>query len=791
MTETTQSPPPSSGPSGGRPLAKRGIKPLLSWKAHKACIVSVFLVVATGGLGVAWVKGRPTYYTEAALRISPKFVRNLRDDEELRFHSEGQYVQFVKQQMATITRFDVVSAALDRLGSDRYLWQAETESDRRAAERLAGALQVQHVRDTYLVVVGLSDDEPRGLAEIVGAVVDAYMETQKREEIFGNDVRIVNLARRREELEELVTERLEKHLELSRELGMTVFENQFKNPWEAALDEAKAALAKARLERISSAATLEALEKSHATIRAIPLDPEVEELVAQDKEVSRLVGESHLFAQEVQERTRDLTDEHPRRRRALDELRIRDAELATVRDRTAARIRAHLVLRRETRMRTARAEAEAELRRCRDVERQLTDRVQVLHERVTWFAEQYDIARTNQEEIQRYRQQIAVIDDRVDHLSLEASAPGFVWISSPPRVPQIPIRGGRKKLFAVFLVMALGLALAAPILLDLLDRRIHAANDLESILGFPPLGWVVESSDERTREYASDQFRRIAHALQRERRQRGTSSFVLTAVRPSSGSTSLALQIARELAAIGSPAVTVEANAFRPDPRYGPEASGESLPFRPATGAPPRTGGPEEPRSARVPPLDAWPGGSEGALGGPTAPTGLSGLLSGDAGVSEVVVPATTDLPDRVPIGPTDDRRLERAERLEAAIARLSEEYEIVILDAPPLLLSADAELVIGAAGGTVLVVEAESVQPGIVVRAARMLEKLHPPLVASLLNRVEVYRGAGYLGEVLAEHSTGRRAEDAARSRGFWPFRHSRPEKRVNETRTFAESTG
>jgi len=50
-------------------------------------------------------------------------------------------------------------------------------------------------------------------------------------------------------------------------------------------------------------------------------------------------------------------------------------------------------------------------------------------------------------------------------------------------------------------------------------------------------------------------------------------------------------------------------------------------------------------------------------------------------------------------------------------------------------------------------VVEAEKVFPGELRRAAQLLERLNPPVVGSILNRVKIYQGGGYFSKLVKEY--------------------------------------
>ena len=75
------------------------------------------------------------------------------------------------------------------------------------------------------------------------------------------------------------------------------------------------------------------------------------------------------------------------------------------------------------------------------------------------------------------------------------------------------------------------------------------------------------------------------------------------------------------------------------------------------------------------------------------------------------------------------------------------------------------AELLIGVAGAALLVVSAERVTKGEVRRAARALERLSPPVVGVVLNRVRVYDGGGTMPRCSGSMKPGRERQ----GEDFW----------------------
>jgi polysaccharide biosynthesis transport protein len=688
-------------PAEPRSVPGRGIKPLVSLRAHRRLALSVMLLVALVGLPVAWIKGQAIYQSTAVLHVSPRFLSNLQQDQEFELQSNSQYREFVQHQVRTINRYEIVRDALQNLGERRFLWQRPEEGERRAVERLQAALQIQSVPDTYLITVSLEEVKPDGLAEIVNAVVETYLKQEKEEEFYASDQRLANLTTERTRLLGEIQTLSAQRTELVQELGATTFTPNNPSPYDQLLVSSKEALATARRRRIEAEAQLAAFDPAQKNGEKA-LDAAAQDLMAKDTGLSTLKANLYKRRGELLSQISGLAPDHVGRKAAERESQEIDTELNRVSKELFDSFRTLLLEQRKT-----------AVRETRRTEQDLDAEVEKTSANATWYATRYGKALAVDIDIDHLRKRLDAIEDRVSFISLEKQAPGFVRLVSPARPPEIPVKGGRKKFFALFVVAAVCLGLAAPVAVDFLDPRIHAADELDNLLGFAPMGWLPDRTDPRTQPFVHDQLLRLAGNLDRERRTHGTRMFVFSAVRPGGGTTTLVLDLARTLTDLGIPTLAVEVNAFKPDERYTDDL-------------------------ARPP---------------------LAAVLNDYIAIDKAIVPGTETLPDRVAVGAANStRHLEALHQLKVTLSPLSSRYELFLLDAPPLLLSADTELLVGIIDAAVLVVEACGVSKGEVTRAARTLERLAPTVVGTILNRVQMYQGGGYFAELLQEHQSGQK---------------------------------
>lgn len=80
-------------------------------------------------------------------------------------------------------------------------------------------------------------------------------------------------------------------------------------------------------------------------------------------------------------------------------------------------------------------------------------------------------------------------------------------------------------------------------------------------------------------------------------------------------------------------------------------------------------------------------------------------------------------------------------EHLDELFGFLRDNYDLVIIDTPPLLLISDFELVAPHADGVLFVVGWEMVNEAALATAAKMLQRVRTPVLGAILNRVNLKR--------------------------------------------------
>jgi Mrp family chromosome partitioning ATPase len=243
----------------------------------------------------------------------------------------------------------------------------------------------------------------------------------------------------------------------------------------------------------------------------------------------------------------------------------------------------------------------------------------------------------------------------------------------------------------------------------MLDPRVRTPRNVETILGFPPVAWLLEHSA-GTPDFTREQVTRLASRIVQDQQSNGSRIFAFTSVKARGGTTSIVMDTAAAIGRLGLSTLAVEANAYRSDPRYNNIHS-----------------------------------------------RGLTFVLRSDQDIASAVVSGHGEMPDYIPVGDlTDLKHLPEIQQLLERLRASSNSYAIVLIDLPPILVSVDAEFIARGADLTLLVIGAKEVTRTELRRAAACLERIGVSGVSAVLNNVSLDAGDGFARQMRDEFRTG-----------------------------------
>lgn len=668
-------PRPSSPAGGGMK-----INVLRSIKIH--AITASVVAIVTCGLGLAvMLRHKPTYSATSTIYVSPNFPKTLTDDREQQY----QYETYIQEEMHTVTRYDVLADAIRKLPPGT--WRPSYETEQSAVARLQNALDISRVGTTYQVEINLMGSHPDRLADIVNAVTNTYIEKAKDEEFYGRDERLETLRQERKRLQSELDARLQEQADIAKSLGVAIVGGDGSNPFDNQLGAVRDELTKAHEQRIQAEAQLSAIENGDTSAPNSALSAAADEIIAGDPQLTSLKTSLGQKRSELLGTLAGLTPNNPLRKQTEQQLAETEAELqkmqSSLRAKAAARLEEKL---------------HAEVNRAATVESRLLHDLQHETSAATTAAPKFQRSDEIKAEIERLQARYNIVDDRIGNLELEGSSPGSVHLFQPAMTPLAPAPSKARKFLPLLFPISILLGIAAAVLVDLLDPHLYTGGDVEGVMGFSPVGVLLD--DREVTQLVYDECAlRLAAGIDHAAHAAGVRTFVVTGTGSGAGTSTIVGHLGSTLAKLGRKTLTIDAS-------------------------------------------------------GNTNPVAYATVNLTDAGRRADSHTGTgTELQSTVVPQPLNSKILPLATSFMAkAFQELTNEYDIVLIDAAPLLISAETEYLARFADVTILVGESAKTKKAELKRTARLLERLNVGGVAVIINKVGLLRAEKTLKHDLAE---------------------------------------
>ena len=276
-------------------------------------------------------------------------------------------------------------------------------------------------------------------------------------------------------------------------------------------------------------------------------------------------------------------------------------------------------------------------------------------------------------------------------------------------VPSVAVKPQPRQNLAVFGFLGLLIGAVIAFLLDRFDTSIKVPDDIERTLGVPLLGTIPASLKdlspikalEDAKSPLSEAYYSVRTALQFSTEDGAPASLLVTSSRPSEGKTTSSLAIASGFARLGLRVLLVDGDM-------------------------------------RDPSLHKVLSRDNGV--------GLSNLLAGGPEMNPALQPTNYKNLSFLACGPLPPNPAELlgGGKMRAFLKACRSEFDLVVIDGPPVMGLADSPLLANIVGGTVFVVEAGQTKRDLAKAAVRRLRVGHVHVVGAILTKFDL-RKAGY----------------------------------------------
>ena len=281
------------------------------------------------------------------------------------------------------------------------------------------------------------------------------------------------------------------------------------------------------------------------------------------------------------------------------------------------------------------------------------------------------------------------------------SATNNIFIVDRAVQPHAPTEPNIPRSLILSLALGLGSGVGCAFLLELLDDRVRAPEEVEQMSGLATLGIIprVEFVEESMaalrdpRSALSEAYRSFATALQFSTESGLPRSIAVISAGPGEGKSTTALAVSRHFAQMGLRVLLVDADLRKPS-LHSKQGLANSV--------------------------------------------GLSNFLTGASLPPEVI--QKTDHPNLAFMAsgplPPNAADLLSGTRIYSLISLGSEVFDLIVFDGPPMLGLADAQLIASAAAATVFVVGAGDQRKGLIRSAFRRLQLARVTLLGTVLTK-------------------------------------------------------
>lgn len=294
--------------------------------------------------------------------------------------------------------------------------------------------------------------------------------------------------------------------------------------------------------------------------------------------------------------------------------------------------------------------------------------------------------------------QLSTLLSRYNQISASANVqPSTITLLDRAVQPYKPISPNLFKNLLVALVLGGGAALGLAVLRETIDDRLRSAEDVETKLGIPLLGItpLVDAADDMAESpVLAEAYYSIRAALDFALEHRDHNIIQLTSSQSVEGKTTTAVALAKEYARLGRKVLLIDGDLRRPS--------------------------------------------IANAFGIRRGKKGFAEVLSGDATLAESLLDQPLANLDVLPVGaiPPNPVEIISSQRMVDFFAQQRPNYDLIIVDSPPIMGIADAPLISRMTDGVVFVVESNRAHFGQAKTALRRLRYSNANILGTVLTK-------------------------------------------------------
>jgi len=623
-------------------------------------IVLLATVVSLAAAFAYLVKATPIFTSTSRVYVEqrgPKIVTNY----------EGVLTQsknYIYTQAELLKSTPILQSALEKPGIKRM--KIFEKVDNHIIYLKKKGLDVEVGKKDDIISISSDSPQPAEAAKLVNTVVDSYITHQsaQKRDTSSEVLKILQKEKVKRDIE--FTEKLKVMMDFKKENMALAFENRNSNIILDRLAQLSNAMTRAQLQTIEDKSLYEVTKSmvdDPVMIKQLAEAERADQVYVAADEKNQLNVELNQLQQQMTNLTGQVPNDHP----AAKVLRVRAEQIkGKINEIDIKFAKAQLAI--VEKKYIASKEGEEQVRRYFEDQRQ---QALDLNEQVA----QYTVLQFDWEQTKKL---CDILDERIKELAVTEEVGALnITILEVARPADKPSKPQKARTMAMALVLGLMLGGGLALLRDWMDHRLRSAEEISAILGVPVLGTVPSMSRRlsivergckvhlESKSSASEAYRTIRTSIFFGVPKGEAKTILITSPGPGEGKTTLVSNLAIAMAQAGQKTLIIDAD-FRKPMQHEIFKADDSK--------------------------------------------GLSALLAGIVSLDDAIQPAGVDGLDLLTCGPDvpNPSEMLNSEAFSKMLKSLSEKYDRIVIDSPPVMPVTDAQILAALCDITLLILRAE-----------------------------------------------------------------------------------
>lgn len=539
--------------------------------------LNIVTIIVIGNFGFtllapfAFLGIKPFYKASARLKIEPVVQSIIGNDEETSILR--QYKGFIWTQANRLRDVTILKKAVKKLTPEQKdaLFPKGLSAEK-CAILLAHKLYIEPLSRTYLIDMAIQGDNPEGLAPVLNNIMDVYKETVDTEKRTQNDNRLKYLGSERNTLNQKIIGKQTKLRELAKLTNTSSFSEEF-NFYSKKAEQLQKAYVELYLQLVDAEYLYVQRTKEKIEISKLSMEPQVEEMVANDWGLDSTQSWTYQKLQEMRSTLDGLTEENPERKYTENRMKsMRKYELDMTEE-VRELGRKVIYGTREYELEKRLIEAKSQYDSIKTSMEDISLKLESAKKEAGDNSERLIIGEQIQAELWQMRKLLFSYEKRINELMVQTNVASRISIYTKARKPESQAGSNAKKLFMVCLVLPFGIITFILLLIEFMDNRITSPRNIVSALGYPST-WPISRAPEGVlfsrvtldarKSVTSKALRSLALRIHRDSTRNDTKLFLFNGVDSKSGVTEIILNTAHHLGQLLPSVLVIEATSAHP-----------------------------------------------------------------------------------------------------------------------------------------------------------------------------------------------------------------------------------